>query len=61
MPATPRSMVNPFFSRMPVRYRDVSSSCMPSSPKLNTESTISCASFARASTLAIASFSASSR
>ena len=46
MPATPRSTLKPCVSRMPVRYFDVSTSWKPSSPKLNTVSTISCASFA---------------
>ena len=41
MPATPRWTLKPYFSSMPVRYFEVSTSCMPSSPKLNTESTIS--------------------
>ena len=36
MPAKPRVTLKPFFSRMPVRYSMVSSSCKPSSPKLNT-------------------------
>ena len=55
IPATPRSTVNPFCSRMPVRYFEVSNSCIPSSPKENTMSTISWTCFARASTLASAS------
>ncbi len=33
IPAVPRSTVKPFFSSNPVRYFDVSNSCMPSSPK----------------------------
>ena len=36
IPATPRSTVKPFCSRMPVRYFEVSTSCMPSSPKEKT-------------------------
>ena len=40
MPATPRSTVKPFFSRMPDRYFDVSNSWKPSSPYENTWSTI---------------------
>jgi hypothetical protein len=36
MPANPRSILKPFFSRMPVKYFDVSNSWNPSSPKLNT-------------------------
>jgi len=36
MPATPRSTLKPFCSRMPVRYFEVSTSCMPSSPKEKT-------------------------
>src|SRR6185503_3610464 len=36
MPATPRCTVNPFCSRMPARYFDVSVSCMPSSPNEKT-------------------------
>ena len=47
---TPRWTLNPYFSSMPVRYFEVSTSCMPSSPKLNTESTISCASLPISST-----------
>ncbi len=50
MPDWPRVMVKPFFSRMPVRYFEVSTSWKPSSPKLNTESTASWASLARPST-----------
>ena len=53
MPDWPRSTVKPFFSRMPVRYFEVSTSWKPSSPKLNTESTISCASLARPSTCSV--------
>ena len=40
MPATPRSILKPFFSRMPVRYFDVSNSWKPSSAKLKTVSFI---------------------
>ncbi len=40
IPATPRSTVKPFCSRMPVRYFDVSNSWNPSSPKLKTMSVI---------------------
>ena len=36
MPATPRSILKPSFSRMPVRYFEVSNSWKPSSPKLKT-------------------------
>ena len=50
MPATPRRTANPFFSSMPVRYLEVSTSWKPSSAKLKTESTISCASLAISST-----------
>ncbi|MDZ7632860.1 MAG: hypothetical protein U5K74_16355 [Gemmatimonadaceae bacterium] len=32
IPATLRVTVKPFFSRIPVRYFEVSNSCMPSSP-----------------------------
>src|SRR5690348_12419868 len=32
IPATPRSTLNPFCSRIPDRYLDVSNSCIPSSP-----------------------------
>ena len=56
MPDWPRVTLKPNFSSWPVRYFDVSTSCMPSSPKLNTESTISCASFAISSTPLTASF-----
>ena len=56
MPAMPRVMVKPFFSRMPVRYSAVRTSWKPGSAKLNSESTISCVSLARASTPAIAAF-----
>src|SRR4051812_27605552 len=41
-PAKPRCTVKPFFSRTLVRYFDVSTSWNPSSPKLNTWSTICC-------------------
>ena len=50
MPDWPRVILKPFFSSTPVRYFDVSTSWKPSSPKLNTESTASCASLARPST-----------
>src|SRR5947209_7827729 len=40
MPATPRSILNPFCSRIPVRYFVVSYSWKPSSAKLNTVSFI---------------------
>ena len=46
MPDTPRCTLKPCFSSRPVRYFDVSTSWKPSSPKLKTESTISCAIFA---------------
>jgi len=36
IPATPRSILKPFCSRMPVRYLVVSYSWKPSSAKLNT-------------------------
>ena len=49
MPAMPRSILKPSFSRMPVRYFDVSNSWKPSSPKLKTLSTITCACFFMAS------------
>src|SRR5262249_9938147 len=55
-PANPRVTLKPFFSRMPVRYFDVSSSCMPSSPKLKTMSTICCEKVDMLSTMRIASF-----
>jgi hypothetical protein len=55
-PAMPRVTLNPFFSRIPVRYFDVSSSCMPSSPKLNTWSTICCVKVDMLSTIRTASF-----
>jgi hypothetical protein len=45
IPATPRSMRKPSFSRMPLRYFEVSNSWKPSSPKLKTLSTITCACF----------------
>src|SRR5580692_1055134 len=45
MPATPCSTLKPSFSRMPERYFEVSNSCIPSSPKLKTLSTITCACF----------------
>src|SRR5215207_8525810 len=62
MPATPRSTLKPFFSRIPVRYLDVSTSWKPSSPKLNTMSTICCVSVASPSTpLAASVLSAASR
>ena len=38
MPAMPRSIVKPSFSRIPVRYFEVSNSWNPSSPKLKTMS-----------------------
>jgi hypothetical protein len=50
IPDWPRVTLKPNFSSCPVRYFEVSTSCMPSSPKLNTESTISCASLASSST-----------
>jgi hypothetical protein len=53
--ATPRLTVKPFFSRTAVRYFEVSTSWCPSSPKLKTESTISCAIFAMPSTVAMTS------
>jgi hypothetical protein len=56
MPATPRCTVKPNFSSCAVRYRDVSNSWKPSSPKLKTESTISCASLDISSTPLTASF-----
>ena len=56
MPDCPRVTLKPNFSSCAVRYRDVSTSCMPSSPKLKTESTISCASLAISSTARTASF-----
>src|ERR1035438_10122748 len=45
IPATPREILNPSFSRMAVRYLVVSNSWKPSSPKLNTLSTMTCACF----------------
>ena len=36
MPATPRSTLKPFCSRMPERYLEVSTSCIPSSPNEKT-------------------------
>ncbi len=45
IPATPRSTLKPSFSRMPVRYFEVSNSWKPSSPKLKTLSTMTCACF----------------
>src|SRR5271168_821919 len=45
IPATPCSTLKPSFSRMPDRYFDVSNSCIPSSPKLKTLSTMTCACF----------------
>ncbi len=56
MPDCPRVILKPNFSSCAVRYFEVSTSCMPSSPKLKTESTISCASFAISSTPLTASF-----
>src|SRR5580692_7917095 len=50
IPDTPRSTVKPFFSSTPVRYLEVSYSWKPSSPKLNTMSTISCTDLALLST-----------
>jgi hypothetical protein len=50
MPDCPRVTLKPNFSSCAVRYFEVSTSCIPSSPKLKTESTISCASFAISST-----------
>lgn len=61
IPAKPRWTVKPFFSSRPVRYFEVSNSCMPSSPKENTWSMISCTSLARASTFWIASVFSRSR
>src|SRR6185503_12650654 len=55
-PANPCCTLKPFFSRMPVRYFVVSSSCMPSSPKLYTMSTICCVKVAMLSTRRSASF-----
>ncbi len=49
IPAMPRSILKPSFSRMPVRYLLVSTSWKPSSPKLKTLSTITCACFFMAS------------
>src|ERR1017187_1340558 len=49
MPATPRRIWKPSFSRIPVRYLEVSTSWKPSSPKLNTLSTMTCACFFMAS------------
>ena len=51
MPATPNTMSKPCCSRIPVRYRWVSNSCIPNSPKLKSMSTISCTVFASASTI----------
>src|SRR6516225_6108649 len=45
IPATPRSILKPAFSKIPVRYLDVSNSWKPSSPKLKTVSTITWAFF----------------
>ena len=45
MPATPRSILKPSFSRSVVRYLEVSNSWKPSSPKLKTLSTMTCACF----------------
>ncbi|MNL50799.1 hypothetical protein D3C87_1738430 [compost metagenome] len=60
MPAMPCSIVKPFFFKMSVRYLEVSNSWKPSSPKLNTMSTISCVNFVWLSiSLAISVFSAS--
>src|SRR5688572_3111271 len=56
MPATPRRTVNPFRSRMSVRYLDVSNSWWASSEKLNTESTISCPIFVMPSRAVVSSF-----
>ena len=56
MPAAPRTTVKPFFSRMPVRYSLVLCSWKPGSAKLNTMSTISCASLVCASTSSAATF-----
>src|SRR5262245_17142043 len=61
IPATPRSTLKPFCSSRPVRYFDVSTSCMPSSPKEKTWSTISWIIFAFASiSFAASALSASS-
>ena len=56
IPATPASTVNPFFSRMAIRYFVVSNSWKPSSPKLKSESTICCVNVAMEFTSATASF-----
>ena len=62
MPATPRSTVKPFCSRMPVRYFDVSTSWNPSSPNEKTWSTMTWICFARESmSRAASALSASSR
>ncbi len=62
MPEMPRVTLKPFFSRISVMLRDVSTSCMPSSPKLKIESIISWTSLARFSTpFAASALSASSR
>ena len=45
IPATPRSTLKPSFSRIAVRYFEVSNSCIPNSPKLKTLSTMTCACF----------------
>src|SRR5688500_15321884 len=50
MPDCPRVTLKPNFSSWAVRYFEVSTSCMPSSPKLNTEWTSSCASLDISST-----------
>ena len=62
IPANPRSILKPFFSRMPVRYFDVSNSWNPSSPKLKTWSTICCvATFIVSMSAATSFFSSSTR
>ena len=62
IPATPRSMVKPCFSRTPVRYFEVSTSWKPSSPKLKTWSVICCVMTRMPSTSATTSrFSVSRR
>ena len=55
IPAVPRSTAKPFCSRIPVRYLEVSTSCIPSSPNEKTWSIICWMRVARASTFVSAS------